>query len=273
MSRRRTLIATAGAIAVSVGVIGILLSDSTTPQAAKTTPAKPKQTAKQTVKQPAHQAHHEPQPNATMPDLIGESPQAARDIASAQHLKVRFAPSRYDCAGPPSGRVVWQNGTPGDKAYGRWVDAGTSVQATCGQSHLDGPPCDANQLSLSTNGADAAYAGSGGQISLLALVENHGAPCRVDGTLQLTVVRSGSFDSSIRGNPGTLQVRWGLQRRQTLATEWLWPSWCGPRGSVDLVARFAGLTAAGDSHAPICMDKSAQPYLKGANVSPNGALP
>jgi hypothetical protein len=267
MSQRTPVIAAGVVIAASLAVVGILQDDSGAPQAAKTTSI----AAKAKPKHPAHQ-HKRPHPRT--PKLIGQSPRAARDMASARGLRVRFAPSRYDCEGPPSGHVVWQGPNPGQRTYGPWIDAGTSVQTTCGQLHLAAPSCAANQLSLSTNGADAAYAGSSGEISLLVLIKNpRRSPCRVDGTLQLTVVRSGSFDNSIRGNPGTLQVHWGLHGRQTLATEWLWPSWCGPGGSVDLVARFAGLTAKDDSHMPICMDKKAQPYLMGANISPTGAVP
>jgi hypothetical protein len=254
------VIATACAVAATLAVVGILQNDSSTPQAGKTASAKHKPPR--------------PEPKRT-PDLIGQSPQAARQLAADRGLKLRFEPSRYDCKGPPSGHVVWQGPNPGHRAHrAPWIEAGTSVQTTCGNPHLAGPQCATNQLSLSTNGADAAYAGSAGEISLEALIKNRGrSPCRVDSTLQLTVVRSGSFDSSIRGNPGTLEVHWGLHPRQTLATEWLWPSRCGSRGSVGLVARFAGLTAKGDSHSPICMDKNAQPYLMGANVSPTGSLP
>jgi hypothetical protein len=268
MSPRTPVIAAGVVIAASLAVVGILQDDSSTPQAAKTTSIAAKAG-------PKHPAHHLPKgPNPRTPNLIGQSPQAARDMASARGLRLRFAPYRYDCEGPPTGHVVWQVGAPGGRAYKAWIEAGTSVQTTCGQLHLAAPSCAANQLSLSTNGADSAYTGTAGEISLLVLIKNRRrSPCRVDGTLQLTVVRSGSFDSSIRGNPGSLQVHWGLHGRQTLATEWLWPSWCGPRGSVDLVARFAGLTARGDSHSPICMAKNSQPYLMGANISPEGALP
>ena len=219
---------------------------------------------------------HKPRTPVKTPDLMGQSPQSARDEAAGADLRVRFAPTHYDCPGPPGGEVVWQNPPPGFRGFrGEWIDAGTSVQVSCGQHHLALRPCDPGQLSLSTDGADSAYAGTAGWISLLVEISNRGdSPCRINSTLTLAVERSGALDSSIRGNPARLQVRWGLepQRRNLniLRIEWLWPSWCGSRGSVQLVGTLGGQTATSDSHSPTCMDEQAQPYLRGANVSTNG---
>ena len=136
MSRTRMLIAAVCVVAVAIG-LGVALEDGSTPDMATSDSAEDQGGRAETSK-PKHPDHQRIPPTTT-PDLIDESPQAARDEAQASRIRVRFAPSHFGCQGPPGGAVVWQNPRPGTKTHYAGMQAGTSVQATCGQRQRGQP--------------------------------------------------------------------------------------------------------------------------------------
>jgi hypothetical protein len=129
-------------------------------------------------------------------------------------------------------------------------------------------------LGFKADGAESAYAGGGGQISLQAVIENQGSSaCELDSTLRLEVDQDGKALRSIRGDPSTIHIHHLLDpiepHGDPLTIEWIWIGWCGSSGGVTVGATMAGLHSSDPSPVPVCEHPT---YLDGATVK-FGLLP